>query len=105
LGFSRDWVHEENGQPFVVQVSLLGMEIILNQTEPPTSGRAGHGRLFVGLDEPQAAALMRHLISRGVSAAVTHWGEPTVVLSDLDHNELFFWLPDSQRATLGSQWP
>jgi catechol 2,3-dioxygenase-like lactoylglutathione lyase family enzyme len=105
LGFSQDWIYEEKGQPYVVQVSLLGMEIILNQTELDDRGRAGQGRVFVGLDEPQAAALMQHARSGGISAAVTHWGAPTVVLSDLDGNELFFWLPDSQRAMLGSQWP
>ncbi len=105
LGFSQDWIYEEKGQPYVVQVSLQGMEIILNQTEADDRGRAGRGRVFVGLDEPQAAALMQHASSRGISAAVTHWGAPTIVLSDLDGNELFFWLPDSQRATLGSQWP
>jgi hypothetical protein len=49
LGFSLDWTHKEQGQPFVAQVSLLGLEIILNQTEQNTQGRAGSGRIFVSM--------------------------------------------------------
>jgi len=98
LGFHLDWTYEEQGRPYVVQVSLLGLEIILNQVEAPEKDRPGHGRLFVGLDEAQTAALLQHLQSKGISATYTHWGAPTMVIFDLDRNELFFWLADAERA-------
>jgi catechol 2,3-dioxygenase-like lactoylglutathione lyase family enzyme len=98
LGFHLDWTHEERGRPYVVQVSLLGMEIILNQTEIPENDRPGHGRLFVGLDEAQTAELLQHIQDMGISATYTEWGAPTLVIVDLDQNELFFWLSDAERA-------
>jgi catechol 2,3-dioxygenase-like lactoylglutathione lyase family enzyme len=98
LGFTLDWTYDEKGRPYVIQVSLLGMEIIINQVETTADDRAGHGRLFVGLDEAQTAALLLHFKSKGISPAYTHWGEPTMVVSDLDNNELYFWLCDSERA-------
>ena len=61
LGFSLDWSHEEQGRPYVVQVSLFGLEIILNQMEAPTDNRPGAGRIFLGINEDQsAAAAERH---------------------------------------------
>jgi catechol 2,3-dioxygenase-like lactoylglutathione lyase family enzyme len=98
LGFHLDWAYEEQGRPYVVQVSLLGLQIILNQTEESEQDRPGHGRLFVGLDEAQTAALMQHIRNKEVSATYTHWGAPTLVVFDLDRNELFFWLSDEERA-------
>lgn len=98
LGFHLDWTHEEQGRPYVVQVSLLGLEIILNQTEAPESDRPGHGRLFVGLDAEQTTALLQHIRGKGLSAGYTHWGAPTLVILDLDQNELFFWLADPERT-------
>lgn len=48
LGLSLDWNHQEEGRAFVFQVSLFGFQLILNQVEPWTQGRAGHGRVFIG---------------------------------------------------------
>jgi len=31
------------------------------------------------------------------------WGAPTLVIRDLDENELFFWLPESERASLEAE--
>lgn len=45
LGFSLDWSHEENGKPLVLQVSPLGLELILNIWLPekdPTSLASDH---------------------------------------------------------------
>jgi len=98
LGFTLDWKHDERGQPYIVQVRLLGLEIILNQAEDAESSRPGHGRLFVGLGDAQSAALLQHLRSRGIAATYTHWGAPTLVIHDLDRNELFFWLSDAERV-------
>jgi catechol 2,3-dioxygenase-like lactoylglutathione lyase family enzyme len=98
LGFNLDWTYEENGQPYVVQVSLFGLQIILNQKENPTDERAGHGRIFIGLDDDQSAAILAHVRSKGISAEYTQWGEPTMAIHDLDRNEIYFWLSDTERV-------
>lgn len=98
LGFSLDWTHEVRGRAFVAQVSLFGLQIILNQVEPDTVDRPGHGRVFIGLDDSRSATLLRHVESHGIAMTYTHWGAPTAVITDLDRNELFIWLSDSERA-------
>jgi catechol 2,3-dioxygenase-like lactoylglutathione lyase family enzyme len=98
LGFTLDWTYEEHGRPYVVQVSLFGLQIILNQTEPSENDRAGHGRLFVGLGESETATLLQHIQRKGIAAAYTYWGAPTLAIFDLDRNELFFWLSEAERA-------
>jgi catechol 2,3-dioxygenase-like lactoylglutathione lyase family enzyme len=98
LGFNLDWTYEEQGRPYVAQVSLFGLQIILNQTEPPDNDRAGHGRLFVGLGESETATLLQHIQRKEIATAYTHWGAPTLVIHDLDRNELFFWLAEAERA-------
>jgi len=100
LGFALDWNHQEQGRAFVFQVSLLGFELILNQIEPWTEDRAGHGRVFIGLDDEQTAKLNRHIEEHGIETTVIHWGNPTLVVRDPDRNELFFWVPDRARASL-----
>lgn len=103
LGFTVDWNHTVDGRAFVFQVSLFGFQLILNQIEGWTKNRAGHGRVFIGLEEDQAAALRQHLHERGIKSTVFHWGEPTLVVRDLDENELFFWLPRSERPGLEAE--
>ena len=103
LGFALDWVHEENGRPYVVQVSLFGVQIILNQRESPEDSRAGHGRLFVGLDDDQSAAVLNHIQIKGIDATDTHWGAPTIAILDADGNEMFFWLSEAERARRAGQ--
>ena len=98
LGFTLDWTYEENGRPYVVQVSLMGMQIILNQKETPTDDRAGHGRIFAGLDDAQSTAILQHVKSKGIPAVYTHWGEPTMAILDPDGNQIFIWLSDSERV-------
>jgi hypothetical protein len=39
---------------------------------------------------------------REFRTTVLHWGEPTLVIRDLDGNELFFWYPEKERARLAS---
>lgn len=102
LGFTLDWNHQVEGRALVFQVSLFGFELILNQVEEWTQDRAGHGRAFVGLDDEQLAAFRRHISEKGIPTTILHWGEPTVVLRDLDQNELFFWLPRSERENLAA---
>ncbi len=100
LGFALDWTHQEQGRAFVFQVSLSGFQLILNQTEDWTQGRAGHGRVFIGLEDDQAEGFLRHIKDNGIKTTICHWGEPTLVIHDLDGNELFFWLPERDRANL-----
>jgi len=103
LGFALDWNHQEEGRAYVFQVSLLGFELILNQTEPSTEARAGHGRLFIGLDDDQAAAFRKYVEEKRIQTTVVPWGKPTLVIRDLDENELFFWVPENERASLQAQ--
>ena len=103
LGFSLDWNHQEQGRAYVFQVSLLGFELILNQTDPSTEDRAGHGRLFIGLDDDQMDAFRKHIEEKSIKTSAVQWGNPTLVIRDLDENELFFWLPESERASLQAQ--
>jgi catechol 2,3-dioxygenase-like lactoylglutathione lyase family enzyme len=105
LGFSLDWNHQEQGRAFVFQVSLLGFQLILNQTEPWTEGRAGHGRVFIGIGEDQLASFRQHFDAKAIETTVVYWGAPTLVVRDLDQNELFFWLPESERTGLEARLP
>jgi len=98
LGFTLDWTHEENGRPYVVQVSLFGLQIILNQKETPADDRPGHGRIFIGLDDDQSATILNHVQTKGITVTYTHWGAPTMAIYDLDRNEIYFWLSDAERA-------
>ena len=100
LGFSLEWNYQEEGRAFVFEVSLLGFQLILNQTEPATEDRAGHGRVFIGLDDDQVDAFRKHVEEKGIKTTVVQWGNPTLVIRDLDENELFFWLPEKERANL-----
>lgn len=103
LGFALEWQHVEQGRAFVFEVSLLGLQLILNQTGPGTEDRAGHGRLFIGLDGDQVGGFRAHIKKKGIKTRVVEWGAPTLVIRDLDGNELFFWLPESERASLKAE--
>jgi catechol 2,3-dioxygenase-like lactoylglutathione lyase family enzyme len=93
LGFAEDWNYREDGRTFVSQVSLFGFELILNQIHDATRVRAGHGRVFIGLDDDQLEPLRAHIASTGIKTGRLDWGRQTLVMRDLDGNEIFFWLP------------
>jgi catechol 2,3-dioxygenase-like lactoylglutathione lyase family enzyme len=101
LGFSVDWNHQEAGRAFVFQVSLFGFELILNQVGDRTRTRAGHGRVFIGLEDDQGEPLRKHIAERGIQTLRVDWGRPTLVIRDVDANELFFWLPHDDFTGLG----
>ena len=105
LGFSLEWKHEEQGRVFVCEVSLLGVQLILNEIEPHTEDRAGHGRVFIGLDHDQVGGFREHIRVKGIKTDVVQWGAPTIVIRDRDENELFFWVPESERASLKAELP
>ena len=97
LGFGLDW---DSGDG-VFQVSLLGFELILNQVGDRTRARTGHGRVFIGLEDDQGEPLRRHIAEKGIQTLRVEWGRPTLVIKDLDANELFFWLPHDDFSNLG----
>lgn len=97
LGFTLDWDSRDG----VFQVSLLGFELILNQVGDRTRRRAGHGRVFIGLEDDQGEPLRQHIAARGIQTLRVEWGRPTLVIRDLDLNELFFWMPDDDFSNLG----
>jgi catechol 2,3-dioxygenase-like lactoylglutathione lyase family enzyme len=103
LGFSLDWNHQKEGRAFVFQVSLFGFQLVLNQVEPWTKERAGHGRVFIGLGEDQVDGFLRHIEKQGIKTSAIDWGAPTLVIHDQDQNELFIWLPEKERAKLGAE--
>ncbi|HEV8410836.1 MAG TPA: glyoxalase superfamily protein [Gemmatimonadaceae bacterium] len=89
LGFALDWDSKDG----VLQVSLLGFELILNQVWADAPPCAGSGRVFIGLDEEQEDAFRMQLASMAIRPRRAEWGRPTLVITDPDGNELFFWLP------------
>ena len=103
LGFELDWNYQYEGRACVFEVSLFGFCLILNQIFADTKDRAGHGRAFIGLEDNQAQALCEHIRAKGIEISHDDWGKPTLVIKDLDGNELFFWLPESELASLESE--
>ena len=97
LGFSLDWDSKDG----VFQVSLFGFELILNQVGDGTISRAGHGRVFIGLDDDQGEPLRKHITAQGIHTLRVDWGRPTLVVRDVDANELFFWLPHDDFTNFG----
>jgi catechol 2,3-dioxygenase-like lactoylglutathione lyase family enzyme len=91
LGMSVDWKAPPEGRVWVFQVSVFGFELILNQVDESTQSRAGHGRLFIGLEDDQIEPVRKHIEASGVPTLRVDWGQPTLVVQDLDGNELFFW--------------
>lgn len=101
LGFSVDWKDSPEDPPYVFQVSLFGFELILNQTDERTEARAGHGRVFIGLEDDHIPPVRKHIAAKGIHTERVDWGRPTLVVRDLDQNELFFWdWPEKDTATL-----
>ena len=103
LGFAEDWNYREEGRTFVCQVSLFGFELILNETYGRTAPQAGHGRVFIGLDDDQGEPLKRHIEARGIQTQRVDWGRPTLLIKDLDGNEILFWVPNDDLTGYGVQ--
>jgi catechol 2,3-dioxygenase-like lactoylglutathione lyase family enzyme len=99
LGFALDWNYQEQGRAYVFQVSLFGFRLILNQTEAQTESRAGHGRVFISIYDEQLEPFRRHLEEKRIKTTVLNWGNPTLVIRDVDENEFFIWLPEGEIAS------
>jgi catechol 2,3-dioxygenase-like lactoylglutathione lyase family enzyme len=98
LGFTLDWDSKDG----VFQVSLFGFELILNQAWERTQAYAGHGRVFVGLEDDQGEPLRKHIADNAIETQRVEWGRPTLVIKDVDGNELFFWVPHDDFTGLGN---
>ena len=101
LGFAEDWAHREEGTVYVCQVSLFGFELILNQVYRETRGRAGHGRVYIGLEDDQVGPVLEHIAAKNIPTERREWGQPTLVIKDLDGNELFLWDWPQKRGQSG----
>ena len=97
LGFTLDWDSHDG----VFQVSLFGFEVILNEVGRRTHARVGHGRVFIGLEDDQGEPFRRHIAERGIQTFRAQWGRPTLVIRDMDGNEMFFWMPNDDFTNLG----
>lgn len=91
LGFTKKWSFAENGKVFVGQVNREGCEIILSDQWPERNGK---GRLFISLTGAGYAALPGGLANKGITAKQGWWGYRTLIVTDLDGNELCFPDPD-----------
>lgn len=68
------------------------------QREWPTICGSGRSPWARDHSLPQTAAILDHVQSKGISTTYTHWCPPTMVVTHLDRNEIFFWLSDAERA-------
>jgi hypothetical protein len=59
--------------------------------------------VFIGLNDDQAVRFRQHLKEKDIKPTFTQWGGPTFVIQDMDGNEMFFWLPDKERANLEAE--
>ena len=97
LGFGGpDWKSPDGS---VLQVSLFGFELILDAAWEQTRARVGQGRVYIGLADEQIGPVCSHIASKGIPTERIQWGQPTLVVRDLDKNELYFWdWPEKPRA-------
>jgi catechol 2,3-dioxygenase-like lactoylglutathione lyase family enzyme len=99
LGFTLDWDSHDG----VFQVSLFGFELILNEVGARNTTRPGNGRVFIGLEDDQGEPLRKHIADKGIQTLRVSWGRPTLVIQDVDNNEMFFWLPNDDFTGLGKR--
>jgi catechol 2,3-dioxygenase-like lactoylglutathione lyase family enzyme len=91
LGFTEKWSFAEKGRLFIAQVNREDCEIILSSQWPEKNGK---GMLFISLTSADYAALPGELAGKGVSPRQGWWGYRTLIVTDLDGNELYFPDPD-----------
>ena len=94
LGFTTGWQHEEDGRVLVGEVSRGDCTLLLDCQQPDKTGRAC---LFISLDTGLIDGLRSEFEIRGASVRDGWWGYDTMIVEDLDGNELFFPYP-SQAA-------
>jgi hypothetical protein len=55
--------------------------------------------VFIAIYPEQVESFRRHVSEKRIETIVLHWGNPTLVIRDLDQNELFVWLPEGEIAS------
>jgi catechol 2,3-dioxygenase-like lactoylglutathione lyase family enzyme len=107
LGFTRGWVHEDEGKALVAQVDRPGCALIFSSQWP---NKFGKGLMFVSLNVDAPADLLStkvtkaadrlraEFVSKGVDVEDGEWGYKLFVVRDPDGNELFFAYPDAPKA-------
>jgi uncharacterized glyoxalase superfamily protein PhnB len=107
LGFTRSWVHEEEGKALVAQVDRPGCALIFSSQWP---NKVGKGLMFISLNVDAPADLLStevtkavdrlraEFVSKGVDVEDGEWGYKLFVVRDPDGNELYFAYPDDSKA-------
>jgi hypothetical protein len=49
--------------------------------------------------------MRERILAKAIPVERDHWGRPTVVIKNMDGNEVFFWLSESEFAKLESERP
>lgn len=95
LGFSEDWRYEEESRLRIVQVSRAGCELILSDQWPD---EAGHGLLFVSLEQPDFDLLISQSKDRDFELKSGSWGYELAIVEDPDGNRLWFPRPSTEAS-------
>jgi catechol 2,3-dioxygenase-like lactoylglutathione lyase family enzyme len=90
LGFTVGSSYEEEGKILVGQVNREDCEILLNCQQPE---KTGCGRIFISLEIGVLRTLRAEFENRGAPIVDGWWGYDTMIIKDLDGNELFFPYP------------
>ena len=93
LGFKLEARYEEGGVVLVGNVTRGDCALLLNCQQPE---KAGKGRMFISLDLEPLRRLRSELEGRGAPIRDGWWGYDTMIVEDLDGNELFFPYPHEQ---------
>lgn len=93
LGFKLEARYEEDGVILVGNVTREDCALLLNCQQPEKTGK---GRIFISLDLDPLRRLRRELEGRGAPIRDGWWGYDTMIVEDLDGNELFFPYPSDQ---------
>lgn len=90
LGFAITSRYEEEGKILVAQVNREDCEILLNCQQP---AKIGCGRIFISLELGVLRTVRAEFENRGTPLVDGWWGYDTMIIKDLDGNELFFPYP------------
>jgi len=95
LGFIEAWRYDEEGVAKVAQFDREGCQIIVSAQYP---AKAGHGRMFISIDNGLIDSVRSELTERGAPVRDGFWGYRSMVINDPDGNELYFPYPDGEGA-------
>ena len=99
LGFEETNRYAQDGKVLVGGVQRDGCPLLLNCQQPQKNGRA---RIWVSLDLSVFQALRAEFQARSVPMKDGWWGFDTMIIEDLDGNELFFPVPKPETERVES---